>query len=198
MWLREKKLKSLDFIVRIKSTTTTGWGRGEKNSKRIYRTSQNIRIINAFLESLLSESFPLLGVSPPHLPRDALQHCAGLWTCCRGSLDSNLVLVCSCLQCPQLLEVMCFLLWELSMTFYIFHGPRVWLVDHMDLICSLYNWWEGFGSSPLATLPLGFNCGFISTSARCGGGAAAWVSGVLAAPDTQGSWQLGQQEIIVL
>ena len=31
--------------------------------------------------------------------------------------------------------------------------------------------------------------------ARCGGGAAAWVAGVLAAPGTQGSWQLGQPEI---
>ena len=60
-----------------------------------------------------------------------------------------------------------FLLWELSMTFYIFHRHRACLVDHVDLICSLYSWWEGFGSSSLATLPLGFNCGFISTSA-CG------------------------------
>ena len=50
------------------------------------------------------------------------------------------------------------------MTFYIFHRHRVCLVDHVDLICSLYSWWEGFGASPLATLPLGFNCGFISTS----------------------------------
>jgi len=43
-----------------------GWGR--KISKIIYRTSQSIRIINVFLESLLLESFPLLGVkstSPP-------------------------------------------------------------------------------------------------------------------------------------
>ena len=31
--------------------------------------------------------------------------------------------------------------------------------------------------------------------ARCGGGAAAWVAGVLAAPGTQGGWWLGQQEI---
>ena len=31
--------------------------------------------------------------------------------------------------------------------------------------------------------------------ARGGGGAAAWVAGVLAAPGTQGGWQLGQQEI---
>ena len=51
------------------------------------------------------------------------------------------------------------------MAFYIFHRHRVCLVDHVDLICSLYSWWEGFGSSSLATLLLGFNCGFISTSA---------------------------------
>ena len=51
------------------------------------------------------------------------------------------------------------------MTFYIFHKDRVCLVDCVDLICSLYSWWEGFGSSSLVTLPLGFNCGFISTSA---------------------------------
>ena len=51
------------------------------------------------------------------------------------------------------------------MTFRIFHRHRVCLVDHVDLIYSLYSWWEGFGSSSLATLPLGFNCGLISTSA---------------------------------
>ena len=50
------------------------------------------------------------------------------------------------------------------MTFYIFHRHRVCLVDHVGLICSLYSWWEDFESSSLATLPLGFNCGFISTS----------------------------------
>ena len=104
------------------------------------------------------------------------------------------------------------------MAFYIFHGHRVLLVDCVDLMCSLYSWWEGVGSSSLTTPPLGFNCGFISTSvcglstgvcscscpgalgsaavrARCGGGAAAWVAGALAAPGTQGSWRLGQQEI---
>ena len=64
----------------------------------------------------------------------------------------------------------------------------------------LYSWWEGLGFSSLVTLPLGFNCDFIFTSAcgsstgvcswgcpgglgfasgraRCGGGAAAWVAG---------------------
>ena len=75
--------------------------------------------------------------------------------------------MCSCLQCPQLSELVCFLLWELSITFYIFHRPRVCLVDHTDLICRLYSWWQDLESSSLATLPLGFNCGFISTS-TCG------------------------------
>ena len=126
--------------------------------------------------------------------------------------------MCSCLQCPQLSELVCFLLWELSVIFYIFHRHRVCLVDRVGLICSLYSWWEGFGSSSLATLPLGFNSGFICTSTcgsstgvcswgcpgglgfapvrvRHGGGAAAWVAGVLAAPGTQESWWLGQQEI---
>ena len=114
-----------------------------------------------------------------------------------------------------------FLLWELSMAVDVSHRHRVCLVDRVDLICSLCSWWEGFGSSPLAALPLGFNCGFISTSAcglstgvcswdrpgglgfapvrvRWGGGAAAWVTGVLAAPGTQGSWRLWQQEIYAL
>ena len=51
------------------------------------------------------------------------------------------------------------------MTFYIFHRHSVCLVDYVDLICSFYSWWEGFQSSSLGTLPLGFNCGFIFTSA---------------------------------
>ena len=54
------------------------------------------------------------------------------------------------------------------MSFYIFHGHGVCLVDRLDLISSLYSWWEGLGSSSLDTLPLGFSCGFISTSACLG------------------------------
>ena len=122
--------------------------------------------------------------------------------------------MCSCLQGPQLSELVCFLLWELSMIFYIFHRHRDCLVNPVDLICR----WEGLGSSFLATVPLGFNYGCISTStygsstgdcpwgfpgglgfipvrARCEDGTATWVAGVLAAPGTQGSWWLGQQEI---
>ena len=55
----------LDFIVPIKSTKMGRRRETKKKnkSKRIYRTSQNIRIINFFLELLLSEAFPLLGVT---------------------------------------------------------------------------------------------------------------------------------------
>ena len=132
-----------------------------------------------------------------------------------------LIWSCSCVFLPPMstaVRASVFSLWELSITFYIFHRHRVCLVDCVDLICTLYSWWEGFGSSSLATLPLGFDCGVISTSAcgsstgvcswgcpgglgfapvraRCGGGAAAWVAGVLVIPGTQGSWWLVQQEI---
>ena len=81
MRLRKKK-KKLKSLVRLfhsakKPTTTTErgvgvWGAGggvpgeekkEKKSKRLYTTSRNIRITNVFLESLLSESFPSLGIT---------------------------------------------------------------------------------------------------------------------------------------
>ena len=103
------------------------------------------------------------------------------------------------------------------MFFYIFHRHRVCPVDHMDLFCSLYSWWEGFESSALPTLPLvsiwvlfpplhvgrplGFALGasledlVCPCEGQCGGDAAPWIAGVLTAPDTEGRWQLGQQEI---
>ena len=67
MWLGEKKKKNskaeLDFIVPINLTATTEEGERGKKIQRIYRTSQNIGIIDVFLVSLLSESFPSLGVT---------------------------------------------------------------------------------------------------------------------------------------
>ena len=205
-------------MEQIKSTTTT---EGDKKKRKIQKKLQNkskhknnkcfswvtaVRVLS-----------PAGSHSPPRLPRMP-SNTADLWTCCEGSSDSDLLLLCVLASSVQLSELVLFLLWELSMTFYIFHRHRVCLVDHMGLICSLYSWWEGLGSSSLATLPLVFNCDFISTSARgsstgvcswgcpgglgfaslrarCGGGAAAGVAGVLAAPGTQGSWQQGQQEI---
>ena len=42
------------------------------------------------------------------------------------------------------------------MTFYMFHRHRGCLADCVDFICSLYSWWEGFGSSSLAHTAPGF------------------------------------------
>ena len=66
--------KNLKTLIRFHSANkignyNRGWGRvGRKEKqktklKRIYRASQNMRIIHVFLESLLSESFPSLEVT---------------------------------------------------------------------------------------------------------------------------------------
>ena len=61
------KLKSLvRFHSASKIDNYNSRGKKKKNNKkklRIYRIIQNIRIINIFLESLLSESFPSLAVT---------------------------------------------------------------------------------------------------------------------------------------
>ena len=101
------------------------------------------------------------------------------------------------------------------MSFYIFHRHRVCLDDCVALICSLYSWSDGFESSFLATLSMGFSCGFISTSAcgsstvvcSCGcpgglgsapvrarrGGVSYLACSSSGSTRTQGSWQLEQQ-----
>ena len=122
----------------IKLTTTKGGGRKQKKtkSKKIYRTSQNIRIINVFLESLLSRVLSLAGShSPPHLP----------------SMSSNTVL-----NSGPAVGAAQSVIWSYSSVFlppmstairasafsfvralnalFIFHRHRVCLVDHVDLI----------------------------------------------------------------
>ena len=65
---KKKKKKKLKSVVRFHSANKIDYNRGgeigkKKKAKRIYRTPQNIRIINVFLESLLSGSFPSLEVT---------------------------------------------------------------------------------------------------------------------------------------
>ena len=171
--MTEKKFKKLKSLIgfhsadKINSYNRGGW-RGKKKSKRIYRTSQNIRIINVFLESLLSEWFPLLGVTV-HLTSLG---CPPTLLISGPAVGAAQILIWSnsCVFLPPVstaIRTSAFSLWELSVSFYIFHRHRVCLVEHVDLICSLYSWWEDLGWSSLDTLPQGFNCGFISTSA-CG------------------------------
>jgi len=57
----KKKLRSL--IRFHNANKIDNYKKEKKKSKSIYRTSQNIRIINVFLESLVSEFFPALGVT---------------------------------------------------------------------------------------------------------------------------------------
>ena len=57
----KKKAQKLNWISQCQQLEQKG-GKRRGESKRIYRASQNI-IINVFLESLLSESFPSLGVT---------------------------------------------------------------------------------------------------------------------------------------
>ena len=66
--MTEKK-KKFKCLIRFHSANKIhNYNRGgkrkeKKKSKGIYRTSQNTRKINVFLESLPSESFPSLGVT---------------------------------------------------------------------------------------------------------------------------------------
>ena len=98
MWLREKKTnkqKNLKSLIgffsanKIDNYNRAGKGKRKKNPKESTKQVKKIRITDAFLESLLSESFPSLGVTVHLTSLDALQHCAGLWTCYGGSSDSS-------------------------------------------------------------------------------------------------------------
>ena len=172
-----------------------------------------------FLSHCCQSPFPRWESLSTSSPYNALQHCSDLWTSCGGSSDSNLVLLlCVLTSKVHSYQNQCVFFRGSSQCPLIYSIDRICPADRVDLTCSLHSWWEGFGSSSLATLPLGFNCGFISSSecgsssgvcswgcpeglgfapvmARCAGGAVASVAGVLAAPGTQGSWWLGQQEI---
>ena len=76
--IEKKKLKSLIGFHGANKVDNYYNGGGEgKKSKRFYRTSQKI-IINVFLESLLSKSFPSLGVTVHLTSLDALHHHADL------------------------------------------------------------------------------------------------------------------------
>ena len=119
-----------------------------------------------FFLSLCSQSpFPHWESQSTSPPQDALQHCANLWTCCGSSSDSNLVLIlCVLASTVHRYQNQCVFFCRSAQCPFTYSIDTVYLVDCVDLTYSLYSWWEDFESS-LATLLLGFNYGFISTSA---------------------------------
>ena len=202
----------------IKSTTTIEGGKKENKGEKIQKNLQNKsknKNNKRFSWFTAARVLSLSGShSPPYLPRMS----SNTVLISGPAVGANQILIWSyfCVFLPPMSAAI-----RTSVFSFIGAlGGLLYIPETQDLpswICSLYSWWEGFGSS-LATFHLGFNCGFTSTStcgsstgvcswgcpgglefalvrARCGGGAAAWVTGVLAAPGTQGSWQLGQQEI---
>ena len=134
MWLREKTSKAqMDYLVPIKSTTTTeGEKKGGEIQKNLQNKSKNKNDKCSSWVTAVTVHFIPLGCPPTLCWSLDL-----LW----GSSDSNLVLfLCVLASNVQFSELVHFLLWELSMAFYIFHRHRVCLVDHVDLIWSLYSW----------------------------------------------------------
>ena len=150
----EKNLKSL--IRFYNANKIDNYNRGglkgktkRKKSKRIYRSSQNIRIVNVILESLLSESFPLLGShSPSYLPGMPSNtmlisgHAMGLArTLIRSYFSVFLPPMSTGVRASALSFV------GLSVTFYIFQS-QICLVDPVGSTFHLHSWWEGLALLP--------------------------------------------------
>ena len=128
-----------------------------------------------------------------------------------------LILSYSCVFLPPVstaIRTSAFLLWEHSMTFYIFHKnslPSWSCTFNLQLVQLVERFWVFFLSYTAPGFQLWFyfhlymggvpgicswgfpgGHGFAPVRARCRGDAVAWVT---AAPVTQGSWCLKQQEI---
>ena len=204
--MTEKKRK-LESLIRFHNTIKVkNYNRGGKKEKKIRKNLQSKskqKDNGCFSWVTAVRVLSLTGSHrPPHLPR----------------MSSNTVLVFGpAVKAAQVLFFFFFLaaqvlIWSYSCVFlstmstairtsayslvgaqwlFIYSLDRVCQVNYVDLICKLYSWWEGFGSSSITTLPLAFNCGFISTSAcgltlgfapetapvrdECEGGIAAWL-----------------------
>ena len=196
-----------------------GKGKKEKKNQKNLQNKSKHNNNNCFSWVTVVRDLSLFGShSPPHLPRMP----SNTVLVSGSAVGASQILIWSycCMFLPPMataIRTSAFSFVGALSGFYVFHRQSLpgW---SCGFNLQLYSCWEGFGSSSLATLPLGFNCGFISISAcglstgvcswgcpgglgfapvraRCRGGAASWVAGVLAAPGTQGGWRLGQQEI---
>lgn len=146
--------------------------------------------------------------SPPLHPQEALQYGAGLWTFRGDSSYCSLALL-LCVFASTVYPCWSWGVFFFENThcpFYIFHRHRVRL-DCVDLIYSLYIWWEGFRYFSSPHCPWGLPV-VLSQLLRvghlqeledlCGSGAAAWIVGTLAAPGTQECWWPQEQNMALL
>ena len=102
-------------------------------------------------------------ISPP---LNALHYWACLWTCCVDSSDSNLVLLLRVLASKvHSCHIECVFFCGSSYCLFIYSIGTESASWSCGFNLQFFSWWEDVGSSSLAILPLGFNSGFISTSA---------------------------------
>ena len=146
----KEKLKSL--IGFHSANKINNYNKGEKKEKKIQMILQNKsknKNNKCFSWVIAVRVLSLDGShSPPHLPRMP-SNTANLWTGCRGSSDSNLVLLlCVLASSVHSYQNWCIFFCGNSPWPFINYIDRVRLVDRVDLICSLYSWWEVLGLLP--------------------------------------------------
>ena len=160
MWLR-KKGKNIVRFCSANKIDNYNWGGGagggeKKKSKRIYRTCQIIRIINAFLESLLSESFPSLGVTV-HLTS---LRCPSTLRISGPAVGAAQILICcySVFLPPVFTDIRTSAFSFVGALNDLLYIPQTQSLPSWScgFNLQLYSLWEGFGSSSLVTLTLGF------------------------------------------
>ena len=209
MWLRKKK--KLKSLIRFHSANKINYNRGGIKRKKIQKNLHNKskhKNNKCFSWVTAVRVLSLAGShSPPHLPRMPSNTvlvsgpAAGAAQVLIWFYSSVFLTPTSTANRTSAFFCVC----ELSMTFYIFHRHSLpsWSCGfNLQLVQLVGRFWVFFLShtaSGSSTGVCSWGCpgrlGFAPVRARCGGGAAAWVAGVLAAPGTQGSWQLGQEEI---
>ena len=120
----------------------------EKKSRTNYRMNQNIRrIINVFLGSQLSAPFSLCDSQPTSASPGDLPILGKLVSGPAFGTAHTLIGPYSCVFLPPVssdasARALSFV-GTLIVLLYIPQN-RIYLVDHVDLICSLYSWWKGF------------------------------------------------------
>ena len=102
--------------------------------------------MNVFLESLLSESFLSLGVTV-HLTSLG---CPPTLQLSRPAVGAAQILIWSysSVFLPPMPTAVRTSAFSFVGAINVLHRHRVCLVDHVDLICNLYSWWEGLGLLP--------------------------------------------------